>query len=237
MIPDVRHFDRLDELSRQAADACVTVLSGAIAARGRCALALAGGNTPRPLYDLLATDFSIRIDWTRVHVFWGDERYVPADDERSNFRMARETLLDHVSCPPGHVHPMPTEMAEPEDAALAYEQTLRQFFGPGIPKFDLVLLGLGADGHTASLFPHSPALREQTRLVVPVAASADPPVRLTLTLPPLIASRRIFVLTAGADKQAALEKVLAPDADVNTYPAAALRVAQERLTWWVARMG
>lgn len=235
MAPDVRRFETLAELSQRAAAVCVEIMRDAVKTRGRCAIALAGGETPRPLYRLLASDS--RIDWSRVHLFWGDERYVSAGDARSNFRMARETLLDHVPSPPEHVHPMPTSLADPDAAATRYEQTLRQFFGTGIPAFDLVLLGLGTDGHTASLFPHSPALREQTRLVVPVTTTADPPVRLTLTIPPLTAARRICVMAAGQDKLAALERVLAPDADADRYPAAALKAAGQRLTWWIARMG
>jgi len=241
VVPDVRRFEQLGELSRQASEACVEVIRDAISARGRgnkaCAIALAGGETPRQLYRWLATDDRDRIDWSRVHVFWGDERFVPADDARSNFRMARETLLDHVPCPSAQIHPMPTNIADADEAATAYEHTLRQFFGPGIPEIDLLLLGLGSDGHTASLFPRSPAVRESTRLVVPVATTADPPVRLTLTVPILTAARRIFVIAAGPDKLAALEHVLAPDADPDRYPAAALRAAGPRLTWWVARMG
>jgi 6-phosphogluconolactonase len=233
--PDLRRFETLGELSERAADACVQIIQDAVSARGRCAIALAGGETPRLLYRLLAVDS--RIDWSRVHLFWGDERYVPADDPRSNFRMARETLLDHVASPADHVHPMPTSMADPGAAATAYEHTMRQFFGTDIPVFDLILLGLGADGHTASLFPHSPALRESTRLVVSVTTTANPPVRLTLTVPPLVAARRIFVMTAGPDKAAALDRVLAPDADPDRYPAAALKAAGQRLTWWFARMG
>ena len=132
---------------------------------------------------------------------------------------------------------MPTGLAHPDEAATTYEQTMRQFFGPGVPEFDLMLLGLGADGHTASLFPHSPALRESTRLVVPAAAPADPRMRLTLTLPTITAARRIFVMAAGPEKLAALDRVLAPDADRERYPAAALLAAGRRLTWWVARMG
>jgi len=213
----------------------VEIIQDAVGARGRCAIALAGGETPRPLYRLLAVD--TRIDWPRVHVFWGDERYVAADDARSNFRMARETLLDRVASPPGHVHPMPTSMPDPDAAATAYELTMRRFFETDIPVFDLVLLGLGADGHTASLFPHSAVLHESTRLVVSVTTTANPPVRLTLTLPALTAARRIFVMTAGPDKVAALDRVLAPDADPERYPAAALKAAGQRLTWWIARMG
>jgi 6-phosphogluconolactonase len=237
MDPDVRRFEQLDELSRHAADACVEIVRDAVSARGRCSLALAGGETPRSLYRQLAALPARTIDWARVHVFWGDERYVPADDARSNFRMARETLLDHVPCPPEHIHPMPTAFPNPADAAAAYEQTLRDFFGAGVPEFDLVLLGLGTDGHTASLFPHSPALHESARLVVPSTTTANPPLRLTLTFPPLTRGRRIFVIAAGPDKLAVLDRVLAPNADTDAFPSATLRTANQRLTWWIARMG
>jgi 6-phosphogluconolactonase len=235
---DVRSFDTLADLGSAVAEDVVRIAHDAIALRGRFTLVLAGGQTPRALYRRLASPaMRERIAWASVHVFWGDERYVPHSDPLSNVRMAREALLDHVPCPPDQVHPMPTSMASADEAALAYERTLRQFFGPAPPVFDLVLLGLGADGHTASLFPHSPALRESTRQVLAVTAAADPPVRLTLTLPPLIGATRIFVVAAGADKHAALGHVLAPGADADRYPAAALRAANGRLTWWVARMG
>jgi len=235
---DVRSFDTLSDLSAALAEDIVRIAHDAIASRGRFTLVLAGGQTPRALYERLASAaMRERIAWARVHVFWGDERYVPHADPRSNVRMAREALLDHVPCPPEQVYPMPTSMAPADEAAMAYEGALRQFFGAAPPVFDLVLLGLGADGHTASLFPHAPALRESTRQVVAVTAAADPPVRLTLTLPPLLGASRIFVLAAGADKLPALAHVLAPGADADRYPAAALRAANGRLTWWVARMG
>jgi 6-phosphogluconolactonase len=234
---NVRSFATLAELSAQLAQRVVAIAGQAVASHGRCAIALAGGSTPRDLYRRLASPEVIRqIDWTRLHVFWGDERYVPEDDARSNARMARETLLDHVPCPPQNIHPMPTGMHPADDAAIAYERTLREFFGPADPVFDLVLLGLGADGHTASLFPHAPALQETARLVVAITADADPPLRLTLTLPVLTSATTVCVMAAGADKQEALGHVLEPDADADRYPAAALRAAGRRLTWWVARI-
>ena len=236
---DVRSFDTLADLSVEVAQQIVTLAAEAMARRGRFTIALAGGQTPRALYQCLASPaIRDRINWARVHVFFGDERYVPHDDPRSNVRMARETLLDHVPCPPDQIHPMPTSTfsANADEAAMEYERTLRDFFGSGPLVFDLVLLGLGTDGHTASLFPHSPALREETSQVVAVTANADPPVRLTLTLPPLIGALRIFVMAAGPDKHTALEHVLAPDPDAELYPAAALRAADGRVTWWVARL-
>jgi 6-phosphogluconolactonase len=121
---------------------------------------LSGGNTPRTLYGLLASEFRDQIPWAHVHVFWGDERYVSPDDPDSNYRMAKETLLDHVPCPAGNVHPMPTNFPSADAAARDYENTLRNYFGTDWPHFDLSLLGLGEEGYTASLFPGSPALGE-----------------------------------------------------------------------------
>lgn len=236
---NVRWFDSLADLSAEVAQQVVAMARHAMAQRGRFTIALAGGQTPRALYQQLASPIvRDRIDWTRVHVFWGDERYVSHDDPRSNFRTARESLLDHVPCPRAQIHPMPTPAtsANADEAAFEYERTLRECFDPASVVFDLVLLGLGADGHTASLFPHSAALRESTSLVVAVTTAADPPIRLTLTWPPLIGASRIFVMAAGPEKQAALEHVLAPNADAERYPAAALRAATGRLTWWAARL-
>ena len=129
MKPDVRVCADVNELSRRAAEAVVRTINDTARATGRCSLVLSGGNTPRTLYGLLASEFRDQIPWARVHVFWGDERYVSPDDPDSNYRMARETLLDHVPCPAGNVHPMPTHFPSPADAARDYERTLRNYFG------------------------------------------------------------------------------------------------------------
>jgi 6-phosphogluconolactonase len=155
VIPDVRVCADVDDLSRRAAEAVVDRINGAVRTRGTCSIVLSGGNTPRTLYRLLASHPPSPIPWAHVQVFWGDERYVPPDDPRSNFGMAKETLLDHVSCPAANVHRMPTQFADADIAARDYEHTLRSRFDGEWPDFDLVLLGLGADGHTASLFPGS----------------------------------------------------------------------------------
>jgi len=223
-------------LSRQIADAMVAIVDDAVRRRGRCTVALSGGNTPRTLYGLLASEFSERIPWTHVQIFWGDERYVPADHADSNYRMARETLLDHVSCPASNIHAMPTHIAPPEAAAAAYEETLRAHFGDAPPRFDLVLLGLGADGHTASLFPKSDALEERTRWVVATMAPVEPAIRLTLTMPVLNQAASLFVLVAGSDKAEALRRVRSGTADPTIYPAAGLKPIDGRLMWWVARV-
>ena len=173
--------------------------------------------------------------WDRVHLFWGDERFVPPGDPRSNARMAREALVDRVPCPPANVHPIPTELPSADAAALRYEELLRAHFPAEGPAFDLVLLGLGDDAHTASIFPGSRALVEPERWVLAVTAPADPPLRITLTMPALTAAAHLFVLATGAEKAAALRRALDPTSDPAHYPAAALQRAHERVTWWVDR--
>jgi 6-phosphogluconolactonase len=170
-----------------------------------------------------------------VHVFWGDERYVSADDPASNYRMAKETLLDHVPCPPANVYPMPTHFPSADAAARDYEKTLRNYFGSDWPHFDLSLLGFGEDGHTASLFPNSPVLGERMRWVVAVETPAEPSWRLTLTLPAITRAANTYVLVTGSKKASALHQVLTGVADPITYPAAGVRLAEGTLIWWVDR--
>ena len=233
MKPDVRVCADISELSLRAGEAAVRTLSEAARGRGRCSLVLAGGSTPRALYGLLASRFKQEIPWSLIQVFWGDERYVPLVDARSNYRMAKETLLDHVPCPTANIHPMPTHFASPDAAARDYEATLRTFFADERPCFDLVLLGLGPDGHTASLFPGSLVLAESTRWVSAVSAPADPPTRLTLTWPALTAASNIYVLVSGSNKAQALRHVVGDAPDDHLYPAARMRLAEGAVIWWV----
>ena len=156
--PDIRVFPDLAALSDAAAVWVADELVESAAAQGRASLVLSGGSTPTLLYERLATQFKDRVPWQRLHVFWSDERYVPHDDRLSNYRMARETLLDRVAIPDDHVHPMPTHFGAPPDAAREYESVVTTFFAGRPPVFDVTLLGLGADGHTASAFEGSPAL-------------------------------------------------------------------------------
>jgi 6-phosphogluconolactonase len=182
---------------------------------------------------LLATEFRDRVSWPRVEIFWGDERYLPHTDPRSDYRMARDALLAHVPIPGENVHPMPTDSADPEEAAQAYERLLRAHFPCPWPRFNLVLLGLGAEGHTASLFPHSPALLEQARWVVATEAPVEPKRRLTLTLPAINHATHIWFLVAGAEKTEALKCALAEEADVMSCPAAGVKPTNGELVWWV----
>ncbi|MCX7924322.1 MAG: 6-phosphogluconolactonase [Fimbriimonadales bacterium] len=218
----------------RVADSMTELLAGLLTKQPTCSVALSGGKTPETLYLLLASrHYQNALDWTRVHLFWGDERYVPHDDLRSNYRMAYEAWLYKASFPPENIHPMPTHYADPEEAARAYESELRAYFGEDapLPQFDLVLLGLGDDGHIASLFPGDPALEETTRWVVPSRAPVEPHQRLTLTLPVLNAAPRIWFLVSGASKRPVIAQLFhAENAD---FPAARITPGAERF-WWLS---
>ncbi len=203
-------FPDLEEASRRAAELTSQAAREAVAKRGRFALALSGGSTPARYFELLAGE---DIPWQEVHVFWADERLVAPDSSDSNFHLARARLLSRIPIPEGNVHPMAggaSGPGEPEPAA-AYEALLRGFFGDhGFPAFDVIHLGLGGDGHTASLFPGQPALGERTCWVLPVEyAKASPPVgRLTLTLPVINAAHLVFFLVSGPDKARLAREVM-----------------------------
>ncbi len=233
---DTRVLPDIDALSRAALEELLSDLQDAITQRGRGAIALSGGHTPEKMYTLWAANEKYRneTDWNRVHFFWGDERYVPHEDPLSNYRMTRETLLKNVPIPAANVHAVPTNLGTPQQAAEAYDQELRKFFGSAAPAFDVTLLGLGPEGHTASLFPDSPALQEKTRWVVPVHVEAVPPNRLTFTLPVLNSSRNTYFLVAGENKREILAALRAePDSHPSAYPAGRIRPADGRVLWFL----
>ena len=232
---DERVFPDLDTLSRSALEGLLRVMRVAVAQRGRFSVALSGGHTPTKLYMLWAHagKYGVQIPWERVHLSWSDERFVPHDDPLSNYRMTRENLVVHVPIPAENVHPMPGSISRPEEAAAAYESELREFFGPAQPGFDLQLLGLGVEGHTASLFPGSPALKEKQRWVVAVQAPTKPPIRLTLTPIFLNRGRNTFFLVAGKDKQEIVRALRnEPESIPSRYPAGQIRPAG-RVIWFV----
>ncbi len=231
-MPEVRVFPDGEALSRAAAARVATTLRSAIEAKESCIVALSGGNTPRRLYQVLAEEHGTRVAWDRVRVFWGDERYLPPDDLWSNYRLAREALLDRVPIPAANVHRMPTEDPDPGVAARAYEEVLRSHLGPR-PRFDLVLLGLGVDGHVASLFPGSPALVEERQWVMPVEVPVPPVHRLTLTLAAINCAEQVFFLVLGAEKAAALAQAVMGPVEPWRYPASAVRPADGTVIWWV----
>lgn len=230
---ELRVFGSLPLLSRAAAEAAADVIASAVRDKGACAIALAGGSTPAPMYECLATAVGASIPWQHVQVFWGDERIVPLGDPQRNDRMAREMLFSKVPCPESNIHPMATRANQtPDAAAREYEDTMRQQFAEGRPRFDLVILGVGADGHTASLFPRSPALNEMERWVCAVEAPAVPHSRLTLTLPVLSEASNVYVLASGQSKARALRAAFDPTTDPRSCPAAALRSVNGSVTWW-----
>jgi 6-phosphogluconolactonase len=202
----------------------------AIARSDRATIALAGGGTPKPLYEALAKE---DLPWDKIHIFWGDERYVPPDHPDSNQRMAREAWLDLVPLPPENIHPMPTGAADPAVDARTYEQELQAFFeleSGTFPKFDLILLGIGDDAHTASLFPGTEALQVRDRLVT--VGNKDGQPRLTLTVPSIDAARCVLFLVSGAGKQEALDRIFAPEANPFVYPARFVQPREGQL-WWL----
>lgn len=230
---DVRILRDLSALSRAAAEESVQVAVERVNSAGRCTIVLSGGHTPRAMYQLWAEDYRERIPWTRIHLYWGDERYVSPDDPRSNYRMVREALLEHVPIPPQNVNPMPMQFKNPEEAARAYEATLRMDFPEAWPEFDLILLGAGPEGHTASLFPHSPALNVKDRWVVAVRAPAEPPQRLSLTLPVLNHGHNVLFLVCGAEKRDALHHAWQTTGQGLPECPVSMVQPEGRVTWFV----
>ena len=234
--PEIIVCRDVDELNRRAAAQFVALANDAIARSGRFTVALSGGSTPQALYSLLASsDYCKRVDWLRVHLFWGDERCVPPDHPESNYRMVREALLSQIQIPPENIHRMVGEI-EPEQAAVSYAVELKQFFHldeNGWPRFDLIFLGLGEDGHTASLFPGSAALEETDRLVATAYVEKLHAQRLTLTLPAINAAAQASFLVSGQSKAPMIEKILGAGAARLDYPAARVAPADGRLTWLV----
>ncbi len=204
----IRSFPSLASLSAAAAQEIFELSTAAIAKRGRFTLALSGGSTPRTLYETLASDYARTMDWQHVHFFWGDERYVSHDDTASNYRMAKESLLDKIDITEGNIHPILTSLSNPHDVAASYATELTSFFGQSIPEFDLILLGLGDDGHTASLFPGMTE-EEMSREIAIVTNSPVPPrIRISLTLSAINNASKVAFIVAGEGKKIILQSVL-----------------------------
>jgi 6-phosphogluconolactonase len=231
--PQVRIFASPDHLFRAAAESFCRIGSQAIRDRGRFTVALSGGSTPRGLHEELVRDFSLQLPWQNVFFFWSDERHVPPTDPESNYRMANETLLSKLPVPSDHIFRIPAEMPNAGEAAQAYEQTLRDFFRPlnSFPRFDLILLGMGPDGHTASLFPGTTALDEKQHWVVANWVEKFSTFRVTFTYPTLNYSASVMFLVSGADKAAMVGRALKDPA--SNLPCQGVRPVDGELNWFL----
>lgn len=216
-------------LVARALELILSKIDTAIQQRGQFTIALSGGSTPKPLYEAIAKQ---NLPWDKIHVFWGDERYVPPDHPDSNELMARRAWLDHVNIPVTNIHAIPTDEADPALAATKYERHLQQFFhsvSGELPSLDVVLLGMGDDAHTASLFPHTAALKVRDRLIT--VGNKDSSIRITFTYPFINSARSVIFAVAGANKRPALAQVFAPVADDFTYPSRLIQPQGE--LWWL----
>lgn len=240
-LSEVRVFTDAAELARAAAEAVTEAAQETARHADRCTLALSGGSTPEALYRLLASPeepFRDRLPWSLLHFFWGDERHVPPDHPESNFRMASRAMLDAAPVPPGNIHRIPGEEPDAARAAGEYEAELRSFFQllrGEPPRFDLILLGLGADGHTASLFPGTRALHERERFVVAHWVDKLGAFRITLTPAALNAAARVIFLVSGETKAGALRAVIRGGFEPDRYPAQIVRPVNGSLVWMVDR--
>ncbi|MGE5323658.1 MAG: 6-phosphogluconolactonase [Actinomycetota bacterium] len=228
VVPDVAALDRA------AADEFARCAAGAIRERDRFTVALSGGNTPRAVYELLASEYQAALAWEKSFFFFGDERHVPPEDAASNYRMAKESLLSRAPIPPQNVHRIQAEL-DAERAAGQYEETLKAFFrleNGELPRFDLVMLGMGEDGHTASLFPGTEALQETARLAVANRVEKLGTERITLTLPVLNAAVEVMVIIAGENKAEILNRIVHSRGTAE-FPIQLVRPKNGRLLWLV----
>ena len=235
---EIRTLTTPQELYAAAAEEVVRTANEAVAQRARFTIVLSGGSTPKSLYNLLATNARTALPWDRMFFFWGDERHVPPTDPDSNYGMADETLLSKIPVPAGNVFRIKAENPDAAAVAEAYEQTILKFFqlkSGEVPNFDLILLGMGPDGHTASLFPGTTALQEKSHLVVANWVEKMKTHRITLTLPVLNAARCVTFLVSGTDKASVLRAVLEEDVPAEQYPSKLVRPAAGKLIWLMDR--
>lgn len=235
---ELRKLTTPQDLFQAAAEEVIAVAAKAIDQRGRFTIALSGGSTPKGLYTLLAANAGSSLAWPEMFFFFGDERHVPPESADSNYRMANESLFSKAPIPSENIFRVPAEIGDAAQAAAEYENTLRKFFDlqPGeVPQFDLILLGMGPDGHTASLFPETNALDEKSKLVVANWVEKLKSSRITFTLPLLNAAKNVFFLVSGADKAAALHRVLDENSPGEKYPAKLVNPTNGKLIWFVDR--
>jgi 6-phosphogluconolactonase len=226
-------YDDKHTISQHAAEYIMRIARESLDLHGRFTFALTGGTTPGEVYSLLGSEpIRSQIDWQLVHIFWGDERCVPHNNPESNFYLAQEVLLNNVAIPKSQIHPVPADQIDRDAASQTYAVEMQHVFGTnGIPSFDLIHLGMGPEGHTASLFPHQSSLHEKHRLVIPVSVPKPPPDRLTFTPPLLNAAKNVLFLVAGSEKADALHAVLEGEYQPDEYPAQIVRPANGEVVW------
>jgi 6-phosphogluconolactonase len=236
---EIHVSENIDALSIQYADWLVGYIKETLQKQDRFTIALSGGSTPKKLHELLATDaYKHQIDWTKLHVFWGDERYVPLTDERSNAKMAYDTLLNHVPVPASQIHVMRADIS-PEASAAEYEQLLQDYFNPNLHPmdgrftFDLVILGMGDDGHTLSLFPGLPVVHEVKKWVTAFWLAAQDMYRITLTHPVTNLASCVTFLATGPKKAHVLKEVLEGEKNVDLYPSQIIQPTGGQLHWFI----
>jgi len=234
---ELQIYKNNDELSVEVAKWMVDYIIATLKKQDRFTLVLSGGGTPQKLNGLLAAaPYKEKVDWSKLHIFWGDERFVPYSDERNNAKMAFDTLLDLVPVPAGQIHRMKTENIIPEVAAGEYEIILHQYFPPAVPAghtFDLVLLGMGDDGHTLSLFPGTHIMHEEEKWATSLFLKQQDMFRVTLTAPVVNRARRIAFLVTGAGKAEALKEVIEGDYNPDKYPSQVIKPTDGELYWFV----
>jgi len=230
-----RIFPDSEALAASAVEEFIRLAVQSIQDRGRFSVALSGGTTPKALYRILAdTDYQARLDWGHIHLFFGDERYVGSDHPESNYYMVKETLLEKINIPEGNIHPVPTDL-DVHQAALTYEAMLQECFDGDWPRFDLVLLGMGADGHTASLFPHSSGLEEENHWFIANYAPKPGAWRMTLTKYAINFARNILVLVSGGSKAKMVEKVFYGPVKLSELPIQMIAPHDGQMTWMLDR--
>jgi 6-phosphogluconolactonase len=231
-MPQIEVLPDSDALADRAADVFLELANKTLNTSDPFTVAISGGSTPQKMYERLV---NAELDWERIHFYWADERCVPPDHPESNYRLANDSFLERIEIPASNIHRVKGELPA-KKAALDYENQLREFFPGPIPGFDLILLGLGTDGHTASLFPGSPALEEEKRWVIDVKHDTPPPPlvdRVTLTLPVIKAAKRIIFLVTGIEKAGILARVLNDPYEMDQYPAQILGSADLNSHWLV----
>ena len=230
-----------NDLNIKAAEYCAKTAKQAMFSSGTCTISLSGGSTPKSLYALLATpEWRSRFNWKHIHLFWGDERCVPIDHPDSNFGMVKRELLSKVEIPEENIHRFPVELQDPAAIAQAYDASIRQFFGVAhtkseVPRFDLVFLGLGENGHTVSLFPHSPVLQEKEKLAVADYIEEMKSYRVTTTVPLINAARHALFLVSGTSKAQVVQEVIEGPRQPEQLPAQLISPVRGTLVWLLDR--